>query len=56
MPWDRNNTVAFNHIHHIDGVMGDGGAVLAAVTATATAASQRTSVRALSNASRLAAQ
>ena len=27
MPWDRNNTVAHNHIHHIDGIMGDGGAV-----------------------------
>jgi hypothetical protein len=27
MPWDRDNVVEGNHIHHIDGIMGDGGAI-----------------------------
>ena len=27
MPWDRDNIVAHNHIHHVVGIMGDGGAV-----------------------------
>ena len=27
MPWDRDNIVSHNHIHHVVGVMGDGGAV-----------------------------
>ena len=27
MPWDRDNVVDSNHVHHIDGVMGDGGAI-----------------------------
>ena len=27
MPWDRDNVVEGNDIHHIDGLMGDGGAV-----------------------------
>lgn len=27
MPWDRDNVVEGNHIHHVDGIMGDGGAV-----------------------------
>ena len=27
MPWDHDNIVAFNHIHSLDGIMGDGGAI-----------------------------
>jgi hypothetical protein len=27
MPWDRDNVVEGNHIYHIDGIMGDGGAI-----------------------------
>ena len=27
MPWDRDNVVSWNHVHEVDGILGDSGAL-----------------------------